>query len=138
MKKLVCILLSLVTMISMVIPTHATEWKEVKTKNPKLQKYRSICSKYETAHNIRAIDSALMNKDILKNRLDTVLVERVISRANGKNKFAKVLNCGHKKEFIKTKRKEKKGTIIVSYLIYNPCTTYIDDVISRFDRIIKK
>jgi hypothetical protein len=138
MKKLVCVLLSLVTMISMVIPTQATEWKEVKAKNPKLQKYRSICSRYETEHNIRATDSALLNKDILRNRLDTVLVERVISRANGKNKFARIINCGHKKEFIKTKRKEKKGTIIVSYLVYNPNTTYIDDVIARFDRIIKK
>jgi len=59
----------------------------------------------------------------------TVFIEKVVSKSSGKN-YGYTIK-GH--YYIKYNRKVKKGHKIVSYLLYNPYTNYIDDVVAVAD-----
>lgn len=69
-----------------------------------------------------------------------VIIERVIAViTDEKNGDARILNTDSKYNYISYKGSElpyKTGTVMLTYLMYNPKTTYTDDVIERYDYIL--
>lgn len=69
-----------------------------------------------------------------------VIIERVIAViTDGRNGDARILNTDSKYNYISYKGSElpyKTGTVMLTYLMYNPKTTYTDDVIERYDYIL--
>jgi hypothetical protein len=58
----------------------------------------------------------------------TVYIEKLISKSKGNYGYT---IKGH--YYIKYNRKVKKGNKVVSYLLWNPYTNYIDDVVAVAD-----
>lgn len=87
-------------------------------------------------------DASELTFKILKNRKGTTIVERCIGVVTNKNTGdGKILNAYNKNyDYISyrsvTDQKYCDGTILMSYMVYNPDTNYFDDVIERYDFVI--
>lgn len=77
--------------------------------------------------------------DMLTNRNGKIIIEKVIGKVENDNLDGKILNCiDEEHDYICYKRVDgvKKGNTVLTYFIYNPYTSYTDDVLTRIDFII--
>ena len=88
---------------------------------------------------VEIIDSEALSTEPLENRNGKLIIERVIGVVdNAETGAGHELN--NKDAFISysSVKEISNGNIICTYLIYNPDTNYIDDIIARYDYIIEK
>lgn len=94
----------------------------------------------ETQSKIQIIDSSNLSGEILRNRNGNIIIEECIGVVTNAEGDGKILNCYDSEyNYISYKGIDKAnvGDKILTYLIYNPETDYIDDIIYRFDYIIQ-
>lgn len=138
MKRKITIL---ITMILAIILTFSfVENAEAATKSTAIQKYRKEAKKIEKKYKIKAVDSSALTYNKITHRKNQVLIERCIGKVKNKKKDGKLLNGNSDYgTYISYKNiKCKKGDIIVSYFLWNPENNAEDDVIARWDFVIKK
>lgn len=90
-------------------------------------------------------DSSDLSIKKIENRDGKLIVERCICYVekfeNGEG-FGTILNCFSKDyayiHFEKTGEPLYKGTIVVTYLVYNPNTKLVDDVVEVYDFVISR
>lgn len=79
--------------------------------------------------------------EILQNRGDDIIVEKIIGTVIDKKKNGRVMNTADPKyNYISYKgvKGARKGDVILTICIYTPGNSYEDDVCERFDYIIDK
>lgn len=76
---------------------------------------------------------------ILENRGDDIIIERVIGKVINKRKDGKILGEKGKYDYIsyRSVKGAKRGDVIMTLFIYAPGGKDIDDIVDRFDYIIK-
>lgn len=89
------------------------------------------------------IDSHELTAEIITNRTNhnVLLVERVIGVATSDNGDGRVLNTNGDFNYISYRGIHEPycvGTIIATYLIYNPDNNESDDIVSRYDYVIDR
>lgn len=92
---------------------------------------------------IRVYDSNELTEKILLNRKGTLIIERcigVVTDAN--NGDGRVLNAQNRDfNYISYRNCDQdytNGTVLVTFLVYNPMTEYTDDIIDRYDYVITR
>ncbi len=103
-----------------------------------INQYRRQARKIEKRYKLKAIDSSKLTYKMITNRKNRVILERCIGKVKNKNKDGKVLNTNEGNYISYKGVKCKKGDIIVSYLLWNPENDRNDDVVARWDFVIKK
>ena len=95
--------------------------------------------------NFHIYDSRNVTGEMLTNRTesDKIIVERVIAIITNKEREgdAKVLNTNGDYTYISyygTDLDYTTGTIMITYLMYNPETDYEDDIIERYDYVLDR
>lgn len=78
-----------------------------------------------------------LTEKTLKNRGDDIIIEKMIGTVTNKKKDGKLLESGDYINY-KSVRKAKKGDIILTILIYKPCSKSPDEIINRIDYIIDR
>lgn len=134
MKRKVNIMLVLFVIVIAILSTIDAE---AATSNG-INQYRRQARKIEKRYKLKAIDSSKLTYKMITNRKNSVILERCIGKVKNKNKDGKVLNA-NKGYYISYRGvKCKKGDIIVSYFLWNPENNMDDDVVARWDFVIKK
>lgn len=90
---------------------------------------------------IEIIDSADLSLEDLENREGKIIIEKCIGVVENSDGDGKVLNCYDPDyDYISYRSVEdfQVGDTILTYLIYNPDTTYTDDILERFDYVIDR
>lgn len=90
---------------------------------------------------IEIIDSADLSLEDLKNRKGKIIIEKCIGVVENSDGDGKVLNCYDSNyDYISYRSVEdfQVGDTILTYLIYNPDTSYTDDILERFDYVIDR
>lgn len=125
MKRLIVILIAAITLTFVPVSNvSAKDNKDVKVvkqyckKNYNLKKYKVVFIEEKNL-------SAKKLKSRKKNKI--IYVEIVKSKSNGKYGLTKSGN------YVAYNKKVKKGKWVKSYFIYNPKTTYEDDVVAVVD-----
>lgn len=93
--------------------------------------------------NIQVYDSAELTAEILENRLGTTIVERCIGMVTDVEAGdGIVLNAQDELyNYISYRgiyRPIRNGSLILSYMVYSPDNNYIDDIVERYDFILKE
>lgn len=91
-------------------------------------------------------DELFSETEILENRIenDSIIIERVIGMVTNRNREGDgiILNTSNTNyDYISYRNVDfeiNDGTIILTYLIYNPNTNYVDDVIERYDFVLDR
>lgn len=86
-------------------------------------------------------DASELTAEILENRNGITIIERCVGFVEDSVKGdGVVLNAfDHQYNYISYRscgQEVRDGTILVSYMVYNPDTTYIDDITERYDFVI--
>lgn len=87
-------------------------------------------------------DSSELSNEILENRDGTTIIERCIGIVTDKESGdGKVLNAYDKDHYYisyrsVTSQSFTDETVFVSYMIYNPNSNYIDDIVDRYDFVL--
>lgn len=89
----------------------------------------------------RIFDASELTLSMLKHRKGTTIIERCIGLvSNAQAGDAVLLNppddCGYYLSYGSCDQEVCNGTILVSYMVYNPDTDYFDDIIERYDFVI--
>ena len=82
-----------------------------------------------------------LTAEILENRNGNIIIEKTIGQVLNENGDGIVLNTDDDYyNYISYRYVEgaQTGDIILTYFIYNPDTSYIDDIMDRFDYIIDR
>lgn len=91
---------------------------------------------------IEIVDSCDLSLENLRNRNGKIIVEKVIGEVVDLEGNGKILNANDKDhDYISYKSHLEDfevGDTVVSYCIYNPDTSYEDDIIERFDYIVDR
>lgn len=111
---------------------------EAASKNKSLKKYRKVAERIEKKYGLNAIDSSKLTYEMITHRKHTVILERCIGKVKNKNKDGKVLNTNEGYYISYNGVKCKKGDIVITYFLWNPENNLDDDVIARWDYVIKK
>ena len=93
--------------------------------------------------NYELYDSSELTADILESRKGTTIIERCIGFVtNGQTGDGAILNAADKNyNYISYRSIDQEycdGTVILTYLIYNPDNNYIDDIMERYDFVISR
>lgn len=93
--------------------------------------------------NYELYDSSELTADILESRKGTTIIERCIGFVtNGQTGDGAILNAADKNyNYISYRSIDQEycdGTVILTYLIYNPDNNYIDDITERYDFVISR
>lgn len=96
--------------------------------------------------NIQIFDPDELNIDSLRNRIgtETTIVQRCIGVVSNREHdgAGKILNIGNTEyDYIDYSGIEEyicEGTIILTYLVFNPETNFEDDIVERFDYILDR
>lgn len=88
-------------------------------------------------------DSSELTADILESRKGTTIIERCIGFVtNGQTGDGAILNAADKNynyiSYRSIGQEYCDGTVILTYLIYNPDNNYIDDITERYDFVISR
>lgn len=134
MKRKVNILLILLVMMITILSSVNVE---AATSNG-INQYRRQARKIEKRYKLKAIDSSKLTHKMIINRKHTVILERCIGKVKNKNKDGKVLNTNEGNYISYKGVKCKTGDIVVSYFLWNPENNSVDDVVARWDFVIKK
>lgn len=86
-------------------------------------------------------DASELTAEILENRNGITIIERCVGMVVDKTKGdGIILNAYHPEfnyiSYRSCGQEVRDGTILVSYMVYNPDTTYIDDITERYDFVI--
>ena len=88
---------------------------------------------------ISICDSSTLSTEVLENRNGRVIVERCYGMVVSRDGDGKVLNPYDKDyDYISYRRcdETREGTLMLTYLVYNPDTNYWDDIIERYDSVV--
>lgn len=97
-----------------------------------------IPSKTETDNICQVYDSSDLTEDILANRQGKIIIEKCVGTVTDDEKNGAIQNADSDYNYISYADVDCiKGDTVITYLIYNPNTNYIDDVVERFDFIQK-
>lgn len=110
-------------------------------KTSKLGEYHKQAQKIEQTYNLDVIDTSKLTYKVITHRKGTVIIERAIGKVINNSKDGRVLNQGGNTEYDYISYRGvdcKKGDIIVTYLLYNPENNYCDDIVARWDYVLKK
>lgn len=93
--------------------------------------------------NIELYDCSDLTAEVLENRKGTTIVERCIGIVTDRRSGdGKVLNlpedCGYYISYRDIYRPISDGTIMLSYMVYNPDNNYIDDIMERYDFVLSR
>lgn len=98
--------------------------------------YKSVMNSIDT---VKIIDTEDLTEEMLLNRSKdgTIIIERSIGIVIDSDLNGEIINTDDE-FYINYQSVEgvKEGDIILSYFIYNPDTSYTDDILDRFDYII--
>lgn len=91
--------------------------------------------------NIVVYDSSELTADILENRRGTTIVERCFGMVtDAENGDGVMLNPADKEyDYIGYRGISlplSDGTVVLSYMVYNPNNEYVDDIVERYDFIL--
>jgi len=90
---------------------------------------------------IQVYETKDLKSDILENRNGNIIIEKIIGQVLNTEGDGIILNTEDDYyNYISYRGVEgaEVGDIVLTYCIYNPDTTYTDDIIERFDYIIDK
>lgn len=112
-------------------------------KQPKMksiQKYRNTAKKIEKKYGLQVVDSSKITYEILVHRKNKVIIERCIGKVTNRNRDGKILNGNGKSSYYISYKgiKCKKNDIVISYFLWNPENNIEDDIIARWDFVVKK
>lgn len=127
--------------ITLVATFISTPSARLKAKTNSLANYRNQARQIEQQYNLNVIDTSKLTYKAITHRKGTVIVERVIGKVITDQKDGKVLNqVGNTEyDYISYKNVDcKQGDVIVTYLLYNPENNYCDDIVARWDYVIKR
>lgn len=95
-------------------------------------------SETETDNICQVYDSSDLTEDILANRQGKLIIEKCVGTVSDNEKNGIIQNADSDYNYISYADVDcAKGDTVTTYLIYNPETNYIDDVIERFDYVQK-
>lgn len=134
MKKSFKIWMVLLLIMSILLSTTSVE---AALRNNNLKKYRKVAEKIEKKYSLKATDSSKLDYEKITHRKYTVILERCIGKVKNKNKDGKVLNTNEGYYISYKDVKCKKGDIVITYFLWNPENNLDDDVIARWDFVIK-
>lgn len=94
-------------------------------------------------NNIELYDCSELTAEVLENRKGTTIVERCIGIVTDKQAGdGRILNlpedCGCYISYRGIYRPISDGTIMLSYMVYNPDSNYVDDIIERYDFVLSR
>lgn len=135
MKK---IIITIIVAVFIATPTFAN-----------LRAYEEIAREFdnEVAPPEKVFATDDLTAEILQNRVGCgyVVVEKVIGICTNGKGDGKILNTKksgyinyHRTHDYSTGKRVKKGDVVLTYLIYNPNSNLIDDVVERIDYIISR
>lgn len=89
----------------------------------------------------RMYDASELTLSMLKHRKGTTIIERCIGLVSDAQTGDAILlnppdDCGYYLSYSSCDQEVYDGTILVSYMVYNPDTDYFDDIIERYDFVI--
>lgn len=90
---------------------------------------------------IQVYETKDLKSDILENRNGNIIIEKIIGEVINSDGDGVILNTdddNHNYISYQSVEGAEVGDIVLTYCIYNPDTTYTDDIIERFDYIINK
>ena len=89
---------------------------------------------------VREYYTEQLTAEILENRGDSIIIEKVIGKVTNKRKDGKVIGGDPVYNYISYRKVKgaKKGDIILTLLIYEPGSDGVDDIADRFDYIIDR
>lgn len=93
--------------------------------------------------NYRVLDSSEVTDEVLQNRNGVVIIERCFAILTDDDGNARLLNPAYPDRWYisykwSSEPNLKKGTVLVSYMVYNPETSYTDDITERYDFILTR
>lgn len=93
----------------------------------------------ETDNICQVYNSSDLTEDILANRQGKIIIEKCVGTVTDDEKNGAIQNADSDYNYISYADVDCiKGDTVITYLIYNPNTNYIDDVVERFDFIQKE
>lgn len=131
MKKkttIITVILSLIITITVsAAGIHSVRWYKKYIKRNKIAKVRE----YYTED---------LTYEILRDRGDDIIIERIIGECIDKKGNGKVMGADPKYNYISYKgvKGVRKGDVILTICIYTPGNNYEDDICERFDYIIDR
>lgn len=97
-----------------------------------------IPTETETDNFCQVYNSSDLTEDILANRQGKIIIEKCVGTVTDDEKNGAIQNADSDYNYISYADVDCiKGDTVITYLIYNPNTNYIDDVVERFDFIQK-
>lgn len=84
-------------------------------------------------------DSNMLPTEVLENRNGKVIVERCYGMVVSRDGDGRVLNpYDEDYDYISYRRCDdtREGTLMLTYLVYNPDTNYWDDIMERYDCVV--
>lgn len=100
--------------------------------------YRNLINR-ERIGEIREYDCSQLTREILENRDDDIIIERIIGVCLDSKGNGQILNTTDPAyDYISYRgvKEVHKGDIVMTLCIYNPGNSYTDDVADRFDYVI--
>ena len=97
--------------------------------------------KHHKIANVREYWNEDINYDLLANRGDDIIIEKILGTVVNGKKDGRILNpVDPKYDYISYKRVPdvQKGDVILTICIYQPNNSYEDDVVARFDYVIDR
>ncbi len=124
----------LIILVTVDICTHTAE--EPTAAENQLSYYDNLIKQADAE--ILIIDSADLTGEMLENRNGKIIIEKVIGEVLDEEGNGKILNNNDYYISYKNTKGVKPGSIVLSYMIYDPDTNYIDDIKDRYDYILEK
>ncbi len=151
MRQALLLIVSVITVISSTFSVGSVGAAEKSVTKEDIQAVKNDLAIYEDI--AKSFDSEIirpgeklynpddLTQDILINRKkkNYIIAEKNISVCIDSNGNGVILNTNSNYNYINFEccsQKIKKGDVILTYLFYNPDTSYIDDIIERIDNII--
>ena len=101
-----------------------------------LNYYRAEAEKLEA---LEVYDSADLSYEELEHRNGRLVIERCIGVVLNEEKDGRVLNSYDDLDYISYARVDdaEPGDVVLTYLVYNPHSSYLDDILVRVDYILE-
>ena len=89
---------------------------------------------------IREYYSENLTAEILENRGDDIVIEKIIGTVTNKKKDGRIYGADQGHNYISYRRVKgaRKGDTILTICIYTPGNSYTDDICERFDYIVDR
>lgn len=95
------------------------------------------------ANKVFVYDAGELTEEVLENRIGTLIIERCIGIVTDKeNGDGQILNYDNDRYYIAYRNDTceelnlRNGTVLASYMVYNPSNNYIDDIMERYDFVV--